>query len=324
MKKTHLNPDDLSAMTTRVIEVPRPLSPGQKTAVAGAVLFGVPIASLMAFFMMAAGVWVLWYFFFYSPAAMIQITPTPLPTFTITPTIAPVSVVIDTPTIAPVHEFRIRTQVRCIAFSYPVVDMTYFVGEYLPDTYLIVVGQYPQPVPSPEIQVWYLLADGSWLPESCFYVSDRPGTLLPKSPGLIPPTITPVPSYTPTPTNTPLPIVMPTATYFSYLPVPYATLTPTITPVPTATPQLLSLVESLPAGAVPGWCLKIPSPPVEWVELFGKKWDAFIGSIESDGFIYLGPAEAVLFTPAKVRGTVSGVPVEREVIFSECGSWAQR
>ncbi len=331
MRQTHLDPNDMSRMTTttRAVETPRPMSDTQKKVVAGAVLFGVPAASLFGFGSMGLGLWIFWYLFFYTPVVPAQALPTVLPTFTVVVPVPIVPVVTDTP--VPTFEYRLRTQTQCSSFIYPVVDVTYIVGEYLSDSYFLVVGQYPQPVPSPDTPVWYLLADGSWLLQSCFYPQDRPTNLLPKSPGLIPPTVTPVPTNTPTPTFTPLPTatntptVIPTATYFVYLPpVPVATLTPTITPTPTNTPQFLSLVQSLPVGAVPPWCVKIPSPPVLWVELFGTKYDAYGGGIESDGFIYLGPTEVVLHVPIKVRGEVSGVPVEREVVFDQCGSWTQR
>jgi len=68
MRQTHLDPNDMSRMTTttRAVETPRPMSDTQKKVVAGAVLFGVPAASLFGFGSMGLGLWIFWYLFFYS------------------------------------------------------------------------------------------------------------------------------------------------------------------------------------------------------------------------------------------------------------------
>jgi len=260
---------------------------------------------------------------------------------TLTPTMTPTLPPSPTPT----PDYRLELVTECVAFGYPLLDSSYLQGQYLPGSRLTVLGQFPkgaedlESAEGEELLIWYQIDTKSWLLASCF---NQDGVNLPAvSPGLIPPTstslpptFTPVPTSTPIPTHTPIPTntPAPTQTPFSYLPQPKsipAVTEPTITPTPSPTPQFLKLVQPMPEGAVPDWCIKLHGSGIEWVQLYDKRYntqgdlDDLLGSDNNDGFIYLGPQTAVLNVAVVVRSTQQGIPVEKLVIFHQCGVWGK-
>jgi len=302
MAKYTIEPSQMTqtTQTTPPKKLAGQLSTGQKT---GLVILGMsPLALGWLLFLGLATLAV--YFFYPTPPTNIQAQEQVIPT--ITPTLPP--------THTPTPDYRLELFMLCNSYKYPLDDLSFFEGQYMAGSRLVVLGQFPKGVEGAPI--WYQIERKSWLSRGCFVNQelDLPAV----SPDLIPPTLTPSPSptFTPTPsptsTFTPMPTVTSTPTDFAHVPIQPMQLpsifSPTVTPSPTpAVVMVAPMPKNSPTG---GWCVKLVGAKSVTVQASGDRFEA-----GDDGSVYLS-------------GQIVGLPVVVEkgdwyydATFDQCGQW---